>query len=242
MPLKRKAPRLAFAEAYHAAQSFLVHLDMAPSRVDEPADGIVELVSDEYFARLRYDDTPVSQGAILALLKIVENKDLIPILFSASGFTGAAEVFGENLNVALFSIDAEGDAIPRSPAAHQLMPHERFEPPFAVVDENDPNLDRPAGVWLPGQSEDGIADHEWLDCPVCGTTHHPEANFCHRCGAGLARKTRVSPTVTRRGGAMAKAPAPPIEMRRQAGTHRHSETHSMRCRNCGSDDIEVLEE
>ena len=196
MPVKRRAPILSFAEAYHAAQTFLVHIGATPTHIDEPADGIAEFEGNGYFSRLRYDDAPVTQGAILALLKHIEGDDSIPILFSASDFTGAAEVFGENLNVALYAITPIGDMHPRSPAAHQLLPHARFEAPFApVVDEEE--LDRPPGIWMPGQSS-GVADHEWLDCEVCGTTHHPEANFCHRCGASLSRKNRVVPTARRR--------------------------------------------
>ena len=78
-------------------------------------------------AGLKYDDIPVKQGAILGLLKTAEGQAKTPILFSATSFTGAAEVFGENLNVALFTITNHGDMSPRSPAAHQLMPSEQFK-------------------------------------------------------------------------------------------------------------------
>ena len=242
MPLKRTAPRLSFAEAYHAAQSFLAHLGEAPSRLDEPADGIVDLESGELFSRLRYDDTPIGQGGILGLLKATEGMEKIPILFSASGFSGSAEVFGKNLHAALFSITTEGDIVPRSPAAHHLMPIEPFDPPFAELAENDPEQSRPDGVWIPGESAEEIADHEWIDCPACGTTHHPEANFCHRCGATLATKRRLSPASAGRRRKPPKAVVPPSDRAEPRGeTHEHPGPRTMRCRNCGSDDVEVLE-
>jgi hypothetical protein len=242
MPRKRTAPSLKFAETYHAAQTFLVHVGATPTSLDEPADGIVEFESEHHYSRLRYDDAPITQGAILALLKHVEDRGKTPILFSASGFTGAAEVFGENLNVALFTITPYGDMTPRSPAAHALMPAEPFEPPFAPV-VPDEERDRPPGVWMPGQG--GIADHEWLDCAVCGTTHHPEANFCHRCGAALARKNRAIPTSRRRATFDSATTPPPVEVREKATSARrarersHDHDSAMRCRNCGSTDIEV---
>ena len=188
---------------------------------------------------MRYDDAPITQGAILALLKYVEGRDKAPILFSASDFSGAAEVFGENLNVALFAITKLGDMEPRSPAAHAMMPTERFEAPFAPVAREE-DLDRPPGVWMPGQT--GIADHEWLDCQVCGTTHHPEANFCHRCGASLARKNRVIPTSRRHTTLETATTTPPVGVRRRDAAQasaEHDHPSSMRCRNCGSTDIDV---
>ena len=237
MTVKRKSPSLTFAQAYHAAQTFLVHIGATPERLDEPADGIVEFEGNGFLSRLKYDDIPVKQGAILGLLKMAEGQGKTPILFSATNFTGAAEVFGENLNVALFTITSHGDMSPRSPAAHQLMPGEQFEAPFApeVPEEEQ---DRPAGVWIPGQS--GIQDHEWLDCQVCGTTHHPEANFCHRCGASLVRKNRINPTESKRRAAFqSNTPPPPLEVRRQANRRRPHDD-GLRCRTCGSIDIEVL--
>ncbi len=243
MSVKRKAPSLTFAEAYHAAQTFLVHIGAAPERLDEPADGIVEFEGNGFVSRLKYDDTPVKQGAILGLLKTTEGRGNTPILFSATSFTGAAEVFGENLNVALFTITSHGDMNPRSPAAHHLMPREQFDAPFVpVVPEEE--QDRPAGVWMPGQT--GIQDHEWVDCQVCGTTHHPEANFCHRCGASLTRKNRIDPTEPRqRAVYQSSTTPPPLEVRRTGATRaargrRHDD--DLRCRNCGSTDIEVLVE
>ena len=239
MPLKRRAPSLSFSEAYSAAQSFLVHIGMAPDTVNEPADGIVEMSGEGYTSRLRYDDAPVGQGAILALLKQTEESGDAAILFSASGYTGSAEVFAGNLNVALFEVDRHGGIGPRSPAAHQRMPAEAFEPPFLPSDPNALDADRPPGAWMPGQG-DGIADHEWLDCAVCGTTHHPEANFCHRCGAQLSRKHRIDPTGRRDqpGGAGSL----PSEARRKSKARQRSRPRSMRCTVCGSTEIEVVDD
>lgn len=246
MPTKRVAPSLTFAEAYHAAQTFLVHIGAPPTRLEEPANGIVEFESDGYMSRLRYHDAPLTQGAILGLLKYVEGRPEAPILFSVSGFTGSAEVFAENLHVALFVITPIGDMEPHSPSARSLMPRTPFEPPFADV-AHEEETDRPPGVWMPGQTG-GIADHEWIDCQVCGTTHHPEANYCHRCGAALKRKQRVIPTARRRSTLESATTPPPPEVRRRAAAQaagapeagpRHEHVAAMRCRNCGSRDIEV---
>ena len=242
MPLTRKTPRLTLAEACSAAQSFLVHIEAPPSKVDEPADGIVEMVGSDYFARVRYDDAPVTQRAVLALLRHADDLDASPILFSVSGFTSSAVALGENITVALFEVSPIGDIASRTQAAHSLMPEERFEPPYKPEGYDEHEGDRPPGKWLPGQ-DGGIADHEWLDCPSCGTTHHPEANFCHKCGAGLARKNRIVPTAAPESDDEATRRLP-IEARRRAKARERDgagprDTSSYRCRVCGSRDIAV---
>lgn len=241
---KRSPPALSFSEAYHAAQSFLAHIDAAPSRLEEPADGIVEFIGDHYHGRLRYDDAPLTQAAILAFLKSTEESDKrVSILFSASGFTSSAELFGENLHVALFSIGAIGDILPISSAAHQLSPAEQFEPAFAqAIDEEE--QDGRSGDGLAGEAS-GIADHEWLDCEVCGTTHHPEANYCHRCGTSMTKRSRAMPAARARA-SLESSTTPPLEVRKRAtATRPASEAadvpdSNMRCRNCGSHDVEVV--
>jgi hypothetical protein len=163
-----------------------VHVGAPPSEVAEPVDGIVEMIGAGLYSRLRYDDAPVTHGAILALLKQTDGQDTVPLLFSPTELTGAAEALGENLKVASFEVTPIGDAVPQSPAARSLMPHEQFEPPFRP--ENDPNAtDGLAGGML---SAPEIAAHEWVDCPSCGTTHHPSANFCHICGADMTERLR----------------------------------------------------
>ena len=241
MVRKRIAPRLTLSESYSAAQSFLVHIGAAPHRVDEAADGIVEMEGGGFFSRLRYDDAPITQAAVLALLKTAEGSDASPVLFSATGYSGSAEVFDEHLNVALFSVDRYGGITPHTPAARHLMPTEPFEAPFMPTDADSADITGPRGVYRPGQS--GILDHEWLDCPVCGTTHHPEANFCHRCGGSLSRKNRIDPTARSDSSTASRGANATAEGRRRAKTQpRRSEMKdtAMRCRICGSHDVEVL--
>lgn len=231
MHLRRRAPSLSFAEAYHAAQSFLVHIGAAPTRLDERTDGIVEFSGNDYMGRLRYETTVLKQGAVLALLKRVDDESTTPpILFSATDFTSSAEVFATHRNVALFTITPTGDVVPRSPAAEQLMPEEPFEAPFAVDEPAEDDDDLPGGVWVQGLSE--IADHEWLVCRVCGTTHHPDAAYCHKCGTALDQESRgLSGARSKRSGSTRGAL--PLEMKRTMTT-----TATLRCRNCGSTDIE----
>ncbi len=244
MPRKQTGSSLSFSEAYHAAQTFLVHIGATPVNLNEPVDGIVEFEGGGYFSRLRYDDAPVVQAAVLGLLKQVEEQDRTPILFTATGFSGSAELVGDRLNVALFSIMPDGDMKACTRSAHNLMPTEPFEAPFADALQ-DPEADRQSGVWRPGQH--ALADHEWVDCPSCGTTHHPDANFCHRCGASLARKNRVDPTARRPNGRDGADAPDPDEIRSEVPAHiggagSLGDAATMRCRNCGSHDIESLNE
>ena len=193
MPRKRTAMSLTFAEAYHAAQTFLVHIGATPTSLDEPTDGIVEFQGVGFISRLRYDNAALTQGSLLALLKTAEESGETPILFSASGFTGSAEVFGENLKVALFSITETGDMHPFSAAARQLAEGLPFDPPFADA-EPDEDLDRPPGVWMPGE-DSGVADHEWIDCETCGTTHHPRCQLLPQMRCEPCPKKSTQPDV-----------------------------------------------
>lgn len=83
---RTRTPRLSLAEAYHAAQSFMVHIGAIPTRVDEPVDGIVELEGDEFIARIKFDHEAIGQGAILALIKVAGDHQGIHVMFSLTGF------------------------------------------------------------------------------------------------------------------------------------------------------------
>ena len=127
---RASTPRLSLAEAYHAAQSFMVHVGAIPTRVDEPVDGIVELEGDEFMARIKFDHKPIGQSAILALIKMAGNQDGILIMFSLTGFTESAHEMAESHGVALFVIDVAGDMTAMSSTAKAMMPDEPFIAPF----------------------------------------------------------------------------------------------------------------
>ena len=44
-------PTLSLAEAYHAAQTWLIHAGAVPERVDEPVDGVIEMEGGGLFSR-----------------------------------------------------------------------------------------------------------------------------------------------------------------------------------------------
>ncbi len=244
MPRQRAGSSLTLSEAYHAAQTFLVHIGATPDKVNEPVDGIVEFEGRGYFSRLRYDDEPVIQAAVLGLLKQVEEQDKTPILFTATGFSSSAELVGDRMDVALFSIMPDGDMKARTRSAQNLMTAEPFEPPFADA-LKDRKTDGTSSIWMAGHG--ALPDHEWVDCPSCGTTHHPDANFCHRCGASLARKNRVDPTALRRDSPDGADAPDQDATRSRAPAHivaagSPGDVATMRCRNCGSHDIESANE
>jgi len=240
MPLKPQTkPRLSLTEAYHATQRWLDHVGLRTTSIKEPADGLVELHSSTHLARVRIDTGPVSQSAVLALLRASEEAGLTPLLFSATGFSNGAVGFGASQNIGLFDLAEDGDIIPMNTAGKQLMPDEPLEAAFATPIEaveaekpisyfEVPSLEEEA-------EEEAVAETEtpsgWRTCPSCDSTHHPSAELCASCGMDLSVRTSGAqllgpsgrPAVTQN---KVPTPAPGAS--------------TLQCRTCGSHDIELI--
>ncbi len=237
-------PRLGLSEAYHVANRWLTHAGAVPRAIEEPVDGVVELIGQGFHARIRIDAAPLTQGAVLALLRAVADTSRVRLmLFSATGYTTGALVFADTQGVALFDLTADGDVAARNTHARALEPPERLEPAFAGPAE--PVTQPEAPETPPPESDPGTQRVEWKDCPRCGATHHPRANFCASCGADLhARLSVIAPE----GGAGIPSPSK-LESR---GSSIHPalpgkpvpaprpDAASLRCRTCGSHDIELI--
>lgn len=237
MSERQDASRLGLTEAYHVVNRWLAHVGTPPQSISEPVDGVVELGGRGYHARIRIDSSPVPQGAVLAMIRAVGDPDALRmILFSVSGFTNGALVFADAQAIAAFELTTNGDVVPRNSHAKNLNPEIPLEPAFAkpVFVEPEPDSE-------PGSEKDDEAPStpvDWRDCPRCGATHHPRANFCASCGADLHTRITLIGDET------------PAE--RMLGTKQHDQrsgspvprhTHtgpSLRCRTCGSDDIELI--
>ena len=232
-------PRLSLAEAYHAAQSFMVHLGAIPTRVDEPVDGVVELEGDEFVARIKFDHQPIGQGAILALIKVAGDHEGVLIMFSLTGFTESAHELAESHGVALFLVDVAGDMTAVSSSAKAMMTEEEFVAPFVDPGVVAFPVDDPEA---PLEDDVPILDHEWLDCPNCGTTHHPSANYCASCGTAIVRRSGPARKPSAR--AMGHRAAPTRQEPPSPGARSVPDAEpgrpSLRCRTCGSHDIELI--
>jgi hypothetical protein len=207
--------------------------------VDEPVDGVIELQSDEFIARVKYENDHVGQGALIALIKTAGHEPRIRMLFSATGFSSSTQGMAETHAIALFDIDLEGGMVPHSTSARAMMPRQAFVAPFA-----DPTVvsfpEDGANPFAFTPDMERIEDDEWLECPTCGTTHHPDANFCATCGgsviargelglrnaSGKAVGDRALPTNPNSSGDPVPTPA--------VGAPQ------LKCRTCGSHDIELI--
>jgi hypothetical protein len=233
-----RAARLSLAEAYHAAQTFLDHIGLSPSRVDEPVDGVIELEGANFIARVKYESEDVGQGALIALIKAAGDEVRTRMLFSSTGFSSSARGLAETHAIALFDIDPEGDIFADSTSARAMMPREAFVAPYAdptVVSfpEDGPNpFARPADAVV-------IEDHEWLDCPTCGTTHHPDANFCATCGGSVVARGELGPMRTS-GKAVGDRALPTNPGSSTPVPRSSTGTPQLKCRTCGSPDIELI--
>lgn len=247
MPLKPQTqPRLSLTEAYHATQRWLDHIGLRTSTINEPADGVVELRSSTHLTRVRINTGPVNQRAVLALLRVAEEANLTPLLFSATGFSNGAVGFSGSQNVGLFDLAGDGDIIPMNKAANQLMPEEPLEPAFAspiepveaegpvsyfevpsIEDDPDPD---------PDEAPEAENTSDWRTCPRCGSTHHPGTRMCASCGTDLAARTGGGQLLGPRGAPAVvpkRAPGPSNAPAERVGP-------SLQCRTCGSHDIELI--
>jgi len=235
-----RTPTVTLAEAYHVAQRWLTFLGAVPEKITEPADGIIELRSAGLVTRIKFDRIAVTPSAILAMLKATDGEAVRRLLFSATGFTDGAKSLGESRGFGLFDIDAMGDVHPHTTYARSLVPSEPLEPAFL----HSPSVEETGGE-TPlnpfGPVEDGTPG-EWSDCPRCGITQHHTVDLCVSCGADMTERGRmVSPASS---DSLASGPA--AAQHQLGGRPGASGVPKspvggprLRCRTCGSHDIEL---
>jgi ribosomal protein L37E len=232
-----RTPTVSLAEAYHVAQRWLTFLGAVPEKITEPADGIIELRSAGLVTRIKFDRVAITPSAILAMLKATDGEAVRRLLFSVTGFTDGAKSLGESRGFGLFDIDAIGDVHPHTTYARSLIPSEPLEPAFLHSPAaEDVESDVPVNPFGP---VDENADMEWSDCPRCGVTQHHSVDVCVSCGADMSDRGRVVAPTQMGGGAIvaprptASTPPSSAVPRAPAGGPR------LRCRTCGSHDIEL---
>lgn len=223
--------QLTLDQAYQAAYLWLDHVGDPPVEISEPAHGAVELITERAFVRVRSSDTPVEQSSVLALLRAAETGKRL-VIFSPSGFSPGALAIAETQGIALYTLDSSGRAVAETTHARSLAPETEPDPPFAPTEESpegsfwgDFEAGRPLTPTEPAESDDPTIDAattDWSDCPNCGATHYRNARFCRECGANL------------------------LDGPSGADSHDHSGSPvpaagKLRCRVCGSHDIELLE-
>ena len=236
-----RTPTVSLAEAYHVAQRWLTFLGAVPEQITEPADGIIELRSAGLVTRIKFDRTAVAPSAILAMLKSTDGEAVRRLLFSVTGFTDGAKSLGESRGFGLFDIDAIGDVHPHTTYARSLVPSEPLEPAF--LHTPSPEDDEPSAPVNPFGPIDEDAAAEWVDCPRCGVTQHHSVDVCVSCGADVSPRARMSSATQPAPPPL--APSPPPQPRptgqpaAQAVPKAPAGGPRLRCRTCGSHDIEL---
>ncbi len=225
--------RLTLDQAYQATYLWLDHAGDPPLEISEPSHGSVELITERTFARVRSSDGPVEQSSVLALLRAAEpGKKLL--IFSPSGFSPGAISIAETQGIGLFTLDRTGRALPETTHARAIVPDTEPDPPFAPAETQsaeDAFWHRAPAAATPGgaaEQDDGIGagTSDWADCPTCGTTHHRNAKFCRECGRNLMDGTDAQM---------------PGDTTRSTPVTQNAASPKLRCRTCGSHDIELLE-
>jgi ribosomal protein L37E len=236
-----RTPTLGLTEAYHVAHRWLDHIGATPESIIQPVDGVVELRGGTLVARIKLDRAPLAQSSILALLKTIqehnaESEHVHCLLFSVTGFSDGAKTLAESHNVGLFDLDAIGDVHPVTTYARNMMPAEPLEPAFLFVPGSEDEEEKARAEQMPfGPIEKDPKD--WLDCPRCGATHHKKANFCAACGADLTARSTLTAKLP---------PQPAVGMPQpmlapQAHSIAGLGGATLRCRTCGSQDIELID-
>lgn len=230
-----RTPTVSLAEAYHVAQRWLTFLGAVPEKITEPADGIIELRSAGLVTRIKFDRAAIAPSAILAMLKATDGEAVRRLLFSVTGFTDGAKSLGESRGFGLFDIDAVGDVHPHTTYARSLIPSEPLEPAFLHV----PAPDEEDSAVPVSPFDDSPDPESWIDCPRCGTTQHHTVEVCVNCGADISVRSRLSTA----GGPKAKTGygEPALQPSRQTSAIPRAPAGGprLRCRTCGSHDIEL---
>jgi hypothetical protein len=235
-------PQLTLDQAYQAAFLWLDHIDQPPAAISEPTDGVIEMKSDRLLTRIRWGRSPINQAAVLAILRVpVEEQKRV--VFSVTGFTPGAVSLADTQAVALFTFDEVGMAKPENAHAIALVPGDPLEPPFAPHSQFED--EQPETKQAP-QTTVTYDLTDWIECPTCSVTHHRAANFCRACGSKLhSDGTSEPPPVAAHQAAQPPAaplhsgPASPLILPGDT-TPRTGQQTTLRCRTCGSHDIELL--
>lgn len=239
-----RTPTVSLAEAYHVAQRWLTFLGAVPEKIIEPADGIIELRSAGLVTRIKFDRAAIAPAAILAMLKATDGEPVRRLLFSVTGFTDGAKSLGESRGFGLFDIDAIGDVHPHTTYARSLVPSEPLEPAFLHMPTPEADdITAPANPF--GPVEETVAD-QWIDCPRCGVTQHHSVEICVSCGADVTARGRVATSAASIPRPAVPQPAPSPMFAQQPPSPSASAVPQaplggprLRCRTCGSHDIEL---
>jgi ribosomal protein L37E len=240
-----RTPTVSLAEAYHVAQRWLTFLGAVPEQITEPADGIIELRSPGLVTRIKFDRIAVSPSAILAMLKATDGEPVRRLLFSVTGFSEGAKSLGESRGFGLFDIDAIGDVHPHTTYARSLVPSEPLEPAFLHSPSPEEEQRGAAAPLNPfGPVEENTK--QWIDCPRCGVTQHYSVEVCVSCGADVSARSRVpsgqqnppGSSPQRQSPLLAQPPAPAAPTP-AAPSRAPAGGPQLRCRTCGSYDIEI---
>lgn len=235
-------PQLTLDQAYEAAFFWLGHIDQAPAAISEPTDGVIQMKSNRLLARVRWGRSPINQAAVLAILRVpVEGQKRV--VFSVTGFTPGAISLADSQAVALFTFDEVGMARPENAHAIALVPGDTLQPPFAPhhqLENEQPETRQPPQTAV---TYDPI---DWIKCPTCSVAHHRAASFCRACGSKLhSDRTKEPPAVDAH--QATQPPVPPLlgdpasPLVPPGGTTpRTDQQTTLRCRTCGSHDIELL--
>ena len=228
---------LGMTESYHAAQCWLTHIGQPTTKIEEPTGDIVEMQTVSYLARVRVSKEATGQGAVIGLMRSGSvHEDLELLMFSPTGYNTAAEEFADLRNIALFSLTSTGDVRPVTAAARGVMTTEPFEPPFLPLEEAEeefvlPPLPEPEAADEPDDTSEA-SELDWRKCPQCGAGHHPDVIRCTQCDADLtSRLTLLGDSSGHSIGSLLSPHNPRAP--------RHG-TSTLRCRSCGSHDIDLV--
>lgn len=223
----RKSTQLTLDEAYQATYLWLDHMGDPPVKISEPAHGSVELLTETAFVRVRSSDGPVEQSSVLALLRAA-TPDRRLLLFSPSGFSPGALSIAETQGIALFTLDTDGRALPETTHARLVAPETEPDPPFAsepTESTEDQHWTKPSPPTFISDVEDDPEvepDDEAVPDGIGAATS--DWSECPKCGTTHHRHANFCKQC---GAKMQSTPS-------TVSLH-------LRCRACGSHDIEELE-
>ena len=170
---------LTLDQAYQAAYLWMFHVGEPPVEITERGAQSVELRSEGMAAFVRVPDRPLNQRTVLAVLA-TEPDHRMRLIFSTSGFTPGAVSIAEAQGIALFSLNAEGTAVPENGRGAKVAPADGPPPPFPLrTTAEEPKITK--ANW--GRTE--FPAEEWVDCPGCGTNQHKTLEVCRMCGESL---------------------------------------------------------
>jgi hypothetical protein len=129
-------------------------------------DGGIDVIATHAVAQVKAHVNPIGRPEIQQLFGIAASLSRAALFFAASGYSPEAKMWADQVSMALFRFDLQGEPQPENAIARNLWEYGAF--PSETSDPSDEADPKSIGF-----------------CSSCGERSIPDTRFCGACGTDL---------------------------------------------------------